>query len=162
MPSSGRAALGGAALPGREGWPAPAISSFAGNQPTLIHEPHIGRRISASGRRSTRRTGFPMNVRPTSTGPASTYGPGTPRRPAGDEDASRTAPDATARPAGDQVELSEAAKKLAAEQGGRIVGSIPHQKMRTALARIAAGYYDRPEVRDQILERLKPELDIES
>jgi hypothetical protein len=101
-----------------------------------------------------------MNIRPTQTGLGSTYGPAGPRRSAGDDQARKATPDVpAARPASDQVEVSETAMKLAAQHTGRVVGSIPNERMRTVLARIAGGYYDRPEVRDQILDRLASDLD---
>ena len=98
-----------------------------------------------------------MNVRPTSTGPAARQSEAL-RRPNRTEDAAPSAP--SSPPGGDdRVELSDAARELlATPRSSAAARSIQPERMRVVLARVASGYYDRPEVREQILARLEAHL----
>jgi hypothetical protein len=37
-------------------------------------------------------------------------------------------------------------------------GELPADRMRTILRRLADGFYDRPEVRDELARRVRPDL----
>jgi hypothetical protein len=87
----------------------------------------------------------PNRLRPTPPAP--------PAKPAGE----------TARPAPapDQVELSEAARQLAERLGVEpgALAALPPERLKHILERVAQGYYDRPEVRDQVARRLLGDLE---
>jgi hypothetical protein len=66
-------------------------------------------------------------------------------------------------PAQDRVELSQAARELQAQLGLDKVplAELPPERLREVLDRLKQGYYDRPEVRDEVLQRLAGELGLE-
>ena len=104
-----------------------------------------------------------MNVNPASSGQA--------RGPAADRlrepPASPLAPkdrgvEPEAAPArADQVELSEAARALQQQPGlaPTVVSSLTPERMKEVLQRITQVFYDRPEVRDQVLRRMAGDLE---
>jgi hypothetical protein len=106
-----------------------------------------------------------MNVRPTEPGQPQKPGPGRLREsPAGSPARPvEKAPLPPEAPARDRVELSEAARELQAQLGlDKIpVAELPPQRLREILDRLKQGYYDRPEVRDELLQRLAGDLGIE-
>jgi hypothetical protein len=80
----------------------------------------------------------------------------------------RRAESATDRPAeaqspaaGDSVELSSASLGMArqADTARQIPrGELPAERMQAILRRLADGFYDRPEVRDELARRVGPDL----
>jgi hypothetical protein len=104
-----------------------------------------------------------MNIRPTQSG--QTRGPAADRlkepvpNPAVQKD--RAAEPAPRPPGADQVELSDAARELLQRAGIEPSGvsTLPRERMREVLQRIAQGFYDRPEVRDETLRRLSGDLE---
>jgi hypothetical protein len=80
------------------------------------------------------------------------------RRP---ESAAERPADAHPLPAGDSVELSSASRGMAERTaGGREIpqGHLPGDRMQAILRRLADGFYDRPEVRDELARRMGPDL----
>jgi hypothetical protein len=63
-------------------------------------------------------------------------------------------------PARDRVELSEAARELQAQLGlDKVpIAELPPGRLREVLDRLKQGFYDRPEVRDELLRRLAGEV----
>jgi hypothetical protein len=58
--------------------------------------------------------------------------------------------------AGDRIELSDEARRLAATLGGEAPpsGALTSEVARRVGGRIASGWYDRPEVRDELVRRI--------
>jgi hypothetical protein len=104
-----------------------------------------------------------MNVRPTQVGPGSPCDAGALKRARSAEPAAE-APEATRIPGApsDQVELSEAARELQANLATRAPADLSPERWNAILGRLSQGHYDRPEVRDRIIERLAHELENES
>ncbi len=64
-------------------------------------------------------------------------------------------------PAGDSVELSSASLGMVEHtaSGHEIPkGELPAERMHAVLRRLAEGFYDRPEVRDELARRVGPDL----
>jgi hypothetical protein len=61
------------------------------------------------------------------------------------------------------VEISGAARELsgALEASSERVGGMEPDRLREILERIAEGYYERPEVKDQVLRKLAHELGLD-
>lgn len=103
-----------------------------------------------------------MTVRPTTSG--QTQRPGIDRagKTSAPVPASRSndAPAIPLPPAGrDNVEISAQARELQQLDTVRAAsGEIAPERMRTVLGRISAGYYDQPQVRDEVIRRLAREL----
>ena len=105
-----------------------------------------------------------MDIQPTAPGRTSGTGPGridraptgAPVRPDG-RSSPRLAPPGVKR---DDIEISAVARDLQETAGSdAVAGSdLPPARMRQILDRIASGYYDRPEVRDQVLKSLADAL----
>ena len=53
----------------------------------------------------------------------------------------------------------KAAPRLRVVQGGAGAGAVRMERVRNARARISAGYYDRPDVRDRVLTAVLDEID---
>jgi hypothetical protein len=104
-------------------------------------------------------TEFAMNIRPTST-PASFPGDaGALKRAtpgAREKDCADAAPET---PRVDAVELSQDALTLQAGRDATASSEIAPERLKSVLDRISSGYYDRPEIRDRILERLASDLE---
>ncbi len=103
-----------------------------------------------------------MEVHPSGSGPASGPGPKRPREstPAPAREPVGPGPAGSQSTAGDAVEISGTARELLAASGAP-VGSpldLDPERAREVLARIASGFYDRPEVRARTLSRLAHEL----
>ena len=105
-----------------------------------------------------------MNVNPTQ--PGQTRGPA-PERPKDAGPAAAIPRDRGTEPEAapnleraDQVELSEAARELQDRTGlaGPEPPSLEPERLREILQRVSSGYYDRPEVRDEVLRRLQGDL----
>jgi hypothetical protein len=79
-----------------------------------------------------------------------------PTRPAGPPQAPAPAP-----PPADRVELSDAARDLAERLGvdPAALSALPAERRQQILERLAQGYYDRPEVRDEVARRLLGDLE---
>jgi len=63
-----------------------------------------------------------------------------------------------ASPGDDQVSLSAEARAAGGTQEGTSATGIPAERLRGILKRISSGYYDTPQVRDRIAEKLQAEL----
>jgi hypothetical protein len=104
-----------------------------------------------------------MNIRPTQPGQTQGSAADRLKETAHDPSAPKSRPVAPGLqpPAADQVELSDAARELQQrtpiEPSG--VSSLPRERMGELLQRISRGFYDRPEVRDEILRRLSDDLE---
>lgn len=105
-----------------------------------------------------------MNIRPVD--PSKT--PGASAGRAGEatpvERDERTVPKADkARPASDHIELSDAALELQAKLGldTKSISQLSPEQLRHVLERLSSGYYDRNEVRDEVLRRLAGDLGTE-
>lgn len=64
-------------------------------------------------------------------------------------------------PPGDSVELSSASLGMAQQtETAREIpqGELPAERVQTILRRLADGFYDRPEVRDELARRVHPDL----
>lgn len=68
----------------------------------------------------------------------------------------------SARPTGDTVELSAASTSLVDRAGGSAdappSGTLSAERLKQVLTRIEGNYYDRPEVRDTIANRVAKDL----
>jgi hypothetical protein len=62
----------------------------------------------------------------------------------------------------DTVELSEAVRALQERLGieASALSGLPPERLKLVLERLAQGFYDRPEVRDEVLRRLAGDLGI--
>lgn len=103
-----------------------------------------------------------MEVHPGGSGPASGPGPKRLREstPAHAREPVAPRPAGSPSTAGDAIEISGIARELLAGSEAP-VGSPLHldpERAREVLARIASGFYDRPEVRARTLSRLAHEL----
>jgi hypothetical protein len=101
-----------------------------------------------------------MNVRPTSTGPSQSDASALRRA----SQASEVTPEAAEsnRPKAertDQVELSDTARALSATRKSESTSELSPDRLKGIMARLARGFYDRPEVQDRILERLAADLE---
>ena len=104
-----------------------------------------------------------MNVRPTQVGPGSPRDAGALNRARQADPAADVAAGARTQGAPpDQVELSEAARELQANLATRPPADLSPERWNTILGRLSQGHYDRPDVRDRIIERLAHELENES
>jgi hypothetical protein len=68
---------------------------------------------------------------------------------------------AAARAAGDQVELSAEYQSLVEQVrsgGAAEAHGLSAERLRTIMDRVRSGFYDTPEVRDQIARRIEPDL----
>jgi hypothetical protein len=104
-----------------------------------------------------------MNVKPTHTGQTPQPGTGPLRETPAASPARDRAPVAAPRPATpDRVELSDVARKLNELLGAEEAGapSLAPERLKKLLQRVAEGYYDRPEVREELLQRLASELGV--
>ena len=67
-----------------------------------------------------------------------------------------------ARNAADRVELSAESRKLVEEvqpaTSGASASGLSPERMKQVLSRLVSGYYDRPEVQDQVAGRLAKDL----
>ncbi len=57
----------------------------------------------------------------------------------------------------DQVRLSDEARAAAQSEGGTSPSGISQERLREILKRLTSGYYDNPEVRDRIAQRIHEE-----
>jgi anti-sigma28 factor (negative regulator of flagellin synthesis) len=99
-----------------------------------------------------------MTIDPLKRGPVS---PDEVARQAGVQEARREAaakPRAEGAGPADRVEVSAEARQLAARPVGEAGGSLPPARVREILARVASGYYDRPEVVAAVAGRVAREL----
>lgn len=104
-----------------------------------------------------------MTIRPTSSGQTPrpgirdagrTSAPGAPTRPG--ESSVPAAPGAQR----DGVHISAEARQLQQQDGSERGGAseLGAERMKSILDRISSGWYERPEVRDQVLNRLARDL----
>ncbi len=63
-----------------------------------------------------------------------------------------------ASPGDDQVSLSAEARATGGTQEGTSASGIPAERLHGILKRISSGYYDTPQVRDRIAQKLQAEL----
>jgi hypothetical protein len=104
-----------------------------------------------------------MNVNPTQPDPTPKSGTGRLRR---------AAPEPTARPSErrttrsveaqkDAIEISDAAREISASFDSSDIGELglTPERQREILDRIADGFYQRPDVREEVLRRLAVDLE---
>jgi anti-sigma28 factor (negative regulator of flagellin synthesis) len=60
--------------------------------------------------------------------------------------------------ADDQVSISAEARAASAGREGTSATGIPAERLRGILKRISSGYYDTPQVRDKIAQKLQADL----
>ncbi len=58
----------------------------------------------------------------------------------------------------DQVSISAEARAAGGAQEGTSATGIPAERLRGILKRISSGYYDTPQVRDQVAQKLQADL----
>lgn len=58
----------------------------------------------------------------------------------------------------DQVKISDEARVAGQHEGKDSTSGIPSERFQTILKRLNSGFYDNPEVRDRIAQRLQREL----
>ncbi|MEO8139752.1 MAG: hypothetical protein ABI742_08905, partial [Gemmatimonadota bacterium] len=58
----------------------------------------------------------------------------------------------------DQVSLSVAARAAGSAEAGSSATGIPAERLHGILKRISSGYYDTPQVRDRVAQRLQSEF----
>ncbi len=63
-----------------------------------------------------------------------------------------------ASPGDDQVSISAEARAAGGTEAGTSATGIPAERLRGILKRISSGYYDTPQVRDRIAQKLQTEL----
>jgi hypothetical protein len=102
-----------------------------------------------------------MKIDPSNSGPAQESGPGRlgeaapPRNP---RKGTAPTPEPVSPPA-DRVELSAAARELQRQASMDPAAVIDPARLREVVSRLAEGFYDRPEVRREVVRRLAGELD---
>jgi hypothetical protein len=102
-----------------------------------------------------------MDIRPTPSGQTRNAAADRLKEPAQNPVApSRPSADSEAPARADRAELSDAARELTQRPGPgpAAIISLPAARMRQVLQRLSQGYYERPEVRDEVLRRMSPDL----
>src|SRR5512143_1802318 len=102
-----------------------------------------------------------MEIQPTKPGSTPKTGAGRLDRgaaplPAQSEE--HTTSEEAAKAARDKVQISDEARSLQHERD--LIAQLPPGRLREVLERIYNGFYDRPEVRDVVLQRLAEDLEV--
>jgi len=106
-----------------------------------------------------------MDIQPTKPGSTPKTGPGRLDRSAAPPPAQSEehvpSPEA-AKAARDKVQISDAARSLQEQlqHEREFIAQLPPGRLRETLERIYNGFYDRPEVRDVVLQRLAEDLEV--
>jgi hypothetical protein len=103
-----------------------------------------------------------MTVRPTTSGQTPRPGidrAGKPAAPAAPGRSNDTPAASAAAARRDDVQISAQARELQHLDAGRgAAGEIAPERLRDVLGRISTGYYDQPQVRDEVIRRLAQDL----
>jgi hypothetical protein len=104
-----------------------------------------------------------MSVDPTKSNPLPGSGAGRIQRPTPQSPDARRDPETPGgvpSTSADAVELSEAARELLQKIGldGPPLADLSPERMKEIAARLRSGFYDRPDVVDEVLRRLQKDL----
>lgn len=59
----------------------------------------------------------------------------------------------------DSVQLSDEARAASRSEAGQSASGLPAERLQEILKRLSSGYYDSPQVRDQVAMRIQQEWD---